>query len=375
MAAESLEDQRFTDRAIEAFIRIALIAILAAWCFEIMRPFIVPIIWGIIIAIGLYPGHRRLTRLLQGRRVVSAVVVSVLMLIVLLVPAVLLSGSVVGGAQDLVRAFDEGAIRVPPPPEGVANVPLIGGTIDAFWRQASSNLEAALTQIAPYLKASLKWLAGVAAGAGLGVLQFVFAIAISGALLAKSDGAQLAVGSIARRLAGDRGLEFTKLAEATIRSVTRGILGVALIQAILAGLGWLVVGVPAAGLWALLALLLSTVQVGIFPVAIPILFYVFTEADTVTFVIFLIWSLFVGSLDNILKPILLGRGVQVPMAVIFIGAIGGFISSGIIGLFVGAVVLVLGYKLFLAWLQGAGSSNPGSDGAKDSGAANASRKP
>lgn len=374
MAAESLEDQRFTDRAIEAFIRIALIAILAAWCFEIMRPFIVPIIWGIIIAIGLYPGYRRLTRFLQGRRVVSAVVVSVLMLIVLLVPAVLLSGSVVGGAQDLVRAFDEGAIRVPPPPEGVANVPLIGGTIDAFWRQASSNLEAALTQIAPYLKASLKWLAGVAAGAGLGILQFVFAIAISGALLAKSDGAQLAVGSIARRLAGDRGLEFTQLAEATIRSVTRGILGVALIQAILAGLGWLVVGVPAAGLWALLALLLSTVQIGIFPVAIPILFYVFTEADTVTFVIFLIWSLFVGSLDNILKPILLGRGVQVPMAVIFIGAIGGFISSGIIGLFVGAVVLVLGYKLFLAWLQGADRANPGSDGGTDSGPANASRK-
>lgn len=371
MAAESLEDQRFTDRAIEAFIRIALIAILAAWCFEIMRPFVVPIIWGIIIAIGLYPAYRRLTRFLQGRRVASAVVVSILMLIVLLVPAILLSGSVVGGAQDLLRAFDEGAIRVPPPPEGVARVPLVGGTIDAFWRQASWNLEAALTQIAPYLKASLRWLAGVAAGAGLGILQFVFAIAISGALLAKSDGAQLAVGSIARRLAGDRGQEFAQLAEATIRSVTRGILGVALIQAILAGLGWLVVGVPAAGLWALLALLLSTVQVGIFPIAIPILFYVFAEADTVTFVVFLIWSLFVGSLDNILKPILLGRGVQVPMAVIFIGAIGGFISSGIVGLFVGAVVLVLGYKLFLAWLQGAETAPSANMGATDPGDANA----
>lgn len=372
MAAESLEDQRFTDRAIEALIRIALIAILAAWCFEIMRPFVVPIIWGIIIAIGLYPAYRRLTRFLQGRRVASAVVVSILMLIVLLVPAILLSGSVVGGAQDLLRAFDEGAIRVPPPPEGVARVPLVGGgTIDAFWRQASWNLEAALTQIAPYLKASLRWLAGVAAGAGLGILQFVFAIAISGALLAKSDGAQLAVGSIARRLAGDRGPEFAQLAEATIRSVTRGILGVALIQAILAGLGWLVVGVPAAGLWALLALLLSTIQVGIFPIAIPILFYVFAEADTVTFVIFLIWSLFVGSLDNILKPILLGRGVQVPMAVIFIGAIGGFISSGIVGLFVGAVVLVLGYKLFLAWLQGAETAPSANMGATDPGDANA----
>ena len=142
------------------------------------------------------------------------------------------------------------------------------------------------------------------------------------------------------------------LAEATVRSVTRGILGVALIQSILAGLGFLAVGVPAAGLWALLCLLLSVVQIGIFPVTIPILIYVFSQVDPVTFVLFLIWSLFVGALDNILKPILLGRGVAVPMAVIFVGAIGGFLTSGIIGLFVGSVVLVLGYKLLLAWLYG-----------------------
>ncbi len=352
LSDESREDHRFMDRAIEAFIRIALIAILAAWCFEIMRPFVVPIIWGTIIAIGLFPGYRQVTRILHGRRVASAVLVSLLMVVVLLVPVVLLSGSVVGGAQDLIRAFDEGSVHIPPPPEGVAGIPLVGETIDAFWRQASSNLETALTQVAPQLRAALTWFAGVAAGAGLGILQFVFAIAIAGVLLAKSAGAQQAVENVAHRLAGDRGLEFARLAEATIRSVTRGIIGVALIQSILAGLGWLVVGVPAAGLWALLALLLSIVQIGIFPITIPVLFYVFYHAETATFVIFLIWSLFVGSLDNVLKPILLGRGVQVPMAVIFIGAIGGFLTSGIIGLFVGSVVLVLGYKLFLAWLHG-----------------------
>lgn len=135
-----------------------------------------------------------------------------------------------------------------------------------------------------------------------------------------------------------------------MRSVTKGILGVALIQAILAGIGFMVMGIPGAGLWALLCLLLSTVQIGIFPINLPILIYVFATADTMPAVLFLIWSLIVGSLDNVLKPLVLGRGVSVPMAVIFVGAIGGFITSGIIGLFVGAVVLALGYKLVLAWV-------------------------
>jgi predicted PurR-regulated permease PerM len=140
------------------------------------------------------------------------------------------------------------------------------------------------------------------------------------------------------------------LAEAVVRSVSRGILGVALIQALLAGLGMLVAGVPAAGLWALVVLLLATIQIGAFPVLLPVMIYLFYSADLGTAVLFAIWSLFVGSIDNVLKPILLGRGVSVPMVVIFLGAIGGFIGGGIIGLFVGPVVLVVGYELFLAWL-------------------------
>ena len=141
-----------------------------------------------------------------------------------------------------------------------------------------------------------------------------------------------------------------------MRSVARGILGVALIQSILAGIGFLVVGVPGAGLWALVALLLSVIQIGILPVVLPIVIYVFYTADTVTAVIFLVWSIVVSALDNVLKPILLGRGVKVPMVIIFVGAIGGFITSGIIGLFIGAVILALGYKLFLAWLYGGEAS-------------------
>ncbi len=157
--------------------------------------------------------------------------------------------------------------------------------------------------------------------------------------------------AIARRLAGNRGARFTQLAEAVVRSVSRGILGVAMIQAVLAGLGMLVAGVPAAGLWALVVLVLATIQIGAFPVMLPAVIYVFYHASMPVAVVFLVWALFVGSIDNILKPILLGRGVSVPMIVIFIGAIGGFLGAGIIGLFVGSVILVLGYELLHAWLD------------------------
>ncbi len=268
-----------------------------------------------------------------------------------MVPAVLLSGSVVDGIHALMRDYGEGELQVPLPPDWVAGLPVVGGTVDSFWREASHNLVDSMRRALPEIKMVLHWLGRMAAGAGMGIVQFIFAIAIAGVMLAHEGAARRATQTIAHRLAGERGVEFAALATATVRSVTRGILGVALIQSLLAGLGWLAVGVPLAGVWALLALLLSVVQIGILPVALPILVYVFFHTSTLTFVAFLVWTVFVGTIDNILKPILLGRGVEVPMAVIFVGAIGGFLSGGIIGLFVGAVVLVLGYKLFLAWLD------------------------
>jgi predicted PurR-regulated permease PerM len=141
------------------------------------------------------------------------------------------------------------------------------------------------------------------------------------------------------------------VAERTVRSVASGILGVALIQALLAGLGFLVAGVPAAGLLTLICLITGVIQLGVVIVLIPVAIYLFSTATTTTAVGFLIWTILIAPIDNILKPMLLGRGVDVPMLVIFVGAIGGFLSSGIIGLFLGAVVLALGYKLLLVWLQ------------------------
>jgi predicted PurR-regulated permease PerM len=345
-----IDEKSFMANALEATIRIGLLVVLAAWCFSIVKPFIIPIAWGIIIAVGSYPGYLSLRRRLGGRRAPAAALVTVMGLVILIVPTVMLSETLVASAQQLATGLQKGTIQLPPPPESVKAWPLVGENLYAFWLQASDNLASALARLGPALKAIGSWVLSAAAGAGFAILQFILAIVIAGILLAHGEAGRNATYAIAKRLADENGAEFARLAEATVRSVTRGILGVALIQSILLGLGFLAMGIPGAGLWALLCLILSVIQIGPALIVIPIVIYGFMVADTVPAVVFLVWNLFATSVDNVLKPMLLGRGVDVPMAVIFIGAIGGFISSGIIGLFVGAVVLVLGYKLFLAWL-------------------------
>jgi predicted PurR-regulated permease PerM len=346
-----IQQKEVVATALEATVRIGILVLLVAWCFSIVRPFFIPIAWGVIIAVSAYPGYVGLRRLFGGRSGLAATALVILGLVLLMVPAVMLSGTLVDAAQGLAKSFHEGNLAVPPPPDSVREWPLVGEGLSTFWSQASGNLAAAVERIAPQLKTVGSWLLSTAAGAGFGILQFIVAIIIAGVFLANATASGAFARALAVRLAGERGADFAELAEATVRSVTRGILGVALIQSILAGIGFMAIGLPGAGLWALLCLLLSTVQIGIFPITLPIVIYVLATADTVPAILFLVWSLFVGTIDNILKPILLGRGVQVPMSVIFVGAIGGFITSGIIGLFVGAVVLVLGYKLFLAWLH------------------------
>jgi len=193
-------------------------------------------------------------------------------------------------------------------------------------------------------------LLSISAGLGLTVLQFALSIVVAGVLLANAQVAYDVTCSLFNRLFGAKGPEFQQLIGATIRSVTSGILGVAFIQSVLAGLGFLVAGLPGAGLWAVTFLIAAVLQVGVL-VLIPAVIYMFAISSTTKAVIFLVWCVVVALVDNFLKPLLLGRGVAVPMAVVFLGAIGGFVALGLIGLFVGAIVLSVGYKLFLAWLD------------------------
>jgi predicted PurR-regulated permease PerM len=361
-SSETTSQQQFVSRALEAAIRIGLVFLLLAWCFEIVRPFITPIVWGAIIAVAAYPGYQLLQARLGGRRKLAATLFTLVMLIVVIAPTVMLSGTLVETVKPLAVNLSEGSLSIPPPPEIIKSWPLIGENLYGFWTLASHNIEAALQKIGPHIKVVGTWLLTTAAGAGFGILQFVFAIIIAGVLMPQASGAYRAAHALSTRLAGEQHTDLVSLAEKTVRSVASGILGVALIQALLAGLGFMVAGVPAAGFWALLCLLLSVAQIGITLILIPIIVYLFNTSDMVTAVGFLIWSIPVGLIDNILKPILLARGVKTPMVIIFMGAIGGFLASGIIGLFVGAVVLALSYEIFRLWLnQGLHSAQSGSD--------------
>ncbi len=348
---EASDSKLSVQQAVEAAIRIGLVFLLAAWCFLIVEPFIIPIIWGMIIAVASYPMYGWMKNKLGGRGRLAATVFTLLALTLLITPTVMLVGTVADTTQTLSADLQDGSLTIPPPPASVREWPLVGEELSAFWRGASENLGATLTSIAPHLKEAAGVLISTAAGAGAGVLQFIISIIIAGVILANAVGFSGFLTALASRLTGERGEEFAMLATKTVRSVAQGVLGVALIQCLLAGVGLLAAGVPGAGLWALLVLLLAIVQLPPILILAPIILYVFSVSSTTVAVIFMIWSIAVSMSDAFLKPLLLGRGVEVPMLIILVGAIGGMIYSGIIGLFVGAVILALGYQLFKAWLQ------------------------
>ena len=341
----------YIQRAIEVSIHIGLLVLLTAACLLILRPFIPLIAWGIIIAIAVYPAYGSFRSLLGDRGTLAAVLGTLLFLAVLIVPAVLLTETMIESFQTLASRVKDGTIQIPPPPEGVETWPLIGQPLSRTWNMASTNLTGLLQHFAPQIKTLVPALFAASAGIGLTVLQFVLSLLLAGFLLANTSSCATVSHSLTNRLFGDRGPEFEQLAGSTIRSVTNGILGVAVIQSVLAGLGFLVGGLPAAGLWTLIFLFAAVLQIGL-AVLLPAVIYMFAIAGTTKAVLFLLWCAFVGLIDNVLKPLLLGRGASVPTAVVFLGAIGGFIAMGIIGLFVGAIILSVGYKLVLAWLKG-----------------------
>ncbi|MCG6870103.1 MAG: AI-2E family transporter [Gammaproteobacteria bacterium] len=347
------------DRPVEVAIRLGLIFLIALWCLMIVRPFIDPIMWGIVIAVAAHPLYAQLESRLGHRRKLAATLFTFLALLLIIVPVVMLSGSMVDTVGAVSEGLKDGTLRVPPPPDGVADWPLVGEQLHALWAMASTNLEGALNQIAPQLKSVGNWLVSAAAGAGAGILKFLIAIVIAGVLLVNAEGGRRAARAIGTRFVGPRGPEFADLAGATVRSVAQGVLGVAFIQSILAGIGLLVADIPGAGIWALLVLLLAIVQLPPLLILAPIAFYAFGAMETLPAVLFTIYALFVSMSDTFLKPMLLGRGVDIPMLVILLGAIGGMMLSGIIGLFVGSVVLALGYKLFMAWLEGGPAPSAG----------------
>ena len=348
----SKTDDRFLSNAMASFIQIGALLLLMMFCYSVVAPFLSIIVWSVVIAVGLYPAHTSLAAKLGGREKTSAMMLVVIGLAIVIVPVWLTAGSTIDTVQQASANLEAGTVHIQPPNESVADWPLIGESVFAIWDSAATNLESTLNKYAPQLKSLVQQLLGMAGGALLGALQFVISIIIAGALILNVESGHRAARNIASGLMGDEaGDKMTHLSKLTIRSVVNGILGIAIIQAAAAAVGLVVMGVPAAGLWALAVLIVAIVQLPPWLVLLPIVVWVVSVAEPVPATIFAVYMLTVSLADMVLKPMLLGRGVDTPMLVILIGAIGGAMTMGIIGLFLGAVVLAVSYELLVAWMS------------------------
>lgn len=348
------ENKAFQQRITDAVIRLSLLGFLVFLCLRVLQPFINPLIGGVVIAIALHTPFEKLSAALGGRKALASVILVGVILLALILPAILLGTNMVQSAADLSEDFNADRIAVPPPPDSVAEWPIVGERVHSAWLSASRNLESVLVKLAPYLKEAGLWFVETVGDLGWGLIMFIVAIVIGGALLPVQERGVATARKVGTIVAGEQGPELTDLVGASIQSVIRGVIGVAVIQALLAGLGMLVAGVPGAGLWALLILILAVMQLPPLLVLLPVIFYVFSVHSTTTAVLFTVWALLVGASDNVLKPLLMGRGSKTPMLVLFMGSLGGFVAGGILGLFVGAVVLSIGYTVFIAWLDHSG---------------------
>lgn len=340
----------FTKKPVETTIKIAMTLLLFIWCFYIVKPFMVPLVWALIITVSVYPVYKRMLVLLAGRQKLTAILMSLVLLFIIVLPFIAIGGAIADSVESLASQLSSGTFNIPLPTEKVASWPVIGESLFKYWTLIATKPMDALRPVAPQLKIIGQWLVSTSFSLTISILQLVLAIFISGVLLANAEGGHRLALAISKRFFGERGAEFEHMSEATIRGVATGVLGVAAIQSLLAGLGFFVADVPGAALLTLGCFFLAVIQVGPTLIIIPVTIYIFSYHETLFSLIFLAWAIFVGLIDNVIKPFLIGRGNTIPTVIIFIGAIGGMIFSGVIGLFVGAVVLALGYELFRVWV-------------------------
>jgi predicted PurR-regulated permease PerM len=336
-----VDTEKFDETIIESVIRLALLSLLIFGSLIIIRPFLGIIVWSIILAVALYPFFEQLAKWLGGRRRLAAALITIFGLLVVIGPATWLGLGLIDVLKVLYERLESGNIFIPPPVETVKSWPLIGEELFQFWDLAFTNLKVAVVKVAPYLKPLGSQLLGVAGSAGTGILQFFVSVIIAGFLLSPGPSLVQAVAMFLRRLVSKRGEEFVQLAGATIRNVSQGVIGVSLLQALLAGIGLLAVGMPGASLIALFVLILGIVQIGPSLILIPVIIWSWISMETTTALIFTAYMLPVNLLDNVLRPIVMTRGLTTPMLVIFIGVVGGALSLGIIGVFVGPIVLAV----------------------------------
>lgn len=336
----------------DVFIRAGLITLLVMYCYQIFKPFLPLMLWSVILAVALYPLHTLIASRMGGKQGQAATVLVLAILLLVLVPTTLLAISFSDSITEFVTTVHGGTFRVPAPNKSVQDWPLIGEKVHSLWLSAHEDIGGFMAKFEPKIQSITKVALGYAANAVTAMLKFLVSLAVAGLWMTYATSANATARAIASRMAGpERSDDLVKLSVATIRAVSQGVIGIACVQALLLGAGFILVGIPAAGILAVVVLILGIMQVPAFLVSLPAIVYVFTTNDsTAVAVMFSVYTLVAGMIDNVLKPLVLGRGVDAPMPIVLLGALGGMATGGIIGLFLGAVMLTLGYQLFMAWI-------------------------
>ena len=345
--------EELSSRLLDVLIRAGLILVLVLLCYRIFSPFLTLMVWALILAVAIYPLHQSLARRMGGKQGLAATVIALIGAVVIVVPAALLLNSVGDSVRTFVESVHNNTLQIPPPRPKVADWPLVGEKVHGVWSRAHADLPAVVESLQPKIGELARSALGFVASIGGGILLFLASFIIAGIIMAFGQGGARSSEAIFMRLFGPgRADELIKLCTATIRAVAQGVIGIALIQAIIIGLIMLLADVPLAGVLALMVLILGIAQVPAVLVTIPVIAYLWMSGDygNVTAVVYSIVLFLAGIADNFLKPLMLGRGVDAPMPVILLGALGGMAGGGILGLFVGAAVLALGYQLFMSWV-------------------------
>lgn len=334
-------------------IRLGVIAVTVWLAFAVFRPFAIIMLWGLILAVMIYPLHQKLARRFGGKQGGASSFIVVVAIFLLGAPMVTLTLSITEYVQKWVTSFQEGELNIQPPFEALRDVPIFGERIYEAWASAARDLPAFVEQNSQLL-IDLSGDALVVAGNLLGtILLFFGAFIIAGIMMAWGKEGAGAMLRIFERFAGHRrAANLLNITVATVRSVATGVVGVAFIQAVLLGIGFVMADIPAPGILAIVALFLGIIQIPALVVAIPAIVFVWSFGESIPMNIVLTVYFVIAMLaDNVLKPMLLGKGVPVPMPVVLIGALGGMMTAGLIGLFLGATLLAVAYRIFMEWVD------------------------
>ena len=328
------------------------LSLLIISCFMVLRPFLPALVWATMITIATWPLMQMAQRLLWGKRTLAALLMSCILLLMFVIPLFMALANVAEKAPMLIDLGTE--LSHSPPPEllWLQQVPLVGDKLFEFWQQIlASGGQVLFTKLAPYFGQTARWLASQAGNLGLLFVHFLLTVAICGLLYHSGEKAADGIRRFAHRLAGQRGDNAVVLASQAIRAVAMGVVVTALVQSSVAGIGLLIAGIPYVMILVVLMFLLIVAQIGPFPVLLASVGYLYWSGDTTWGTFLLVWSLLAGTMDNFLRPFLIKRGADLPLILILVGVIGGLLALGIIGLFIGPVVLAVGYTLLDAWIK------------------------